>query len=231
MGRLVELLGVEGGAEAERDAGAEEDVVGNGGDATVVDLDLNPRVSRWLALWKHCPYLGERERVQAVLAGDLEANLVAALGVPGGLGAGLDLRVDLVVVGGGEDAQVAGRGDGGSVVGGGVPDGSRVVGDGGLLDVVASRGTGQEAVLANNGVDVGGGTLEQVEEDAAVEVGLLEVQVELGALGLGGGQEGAEQLSLQALGDGVVDLDLGVESVDGVPGLGNGHACATVEHG
>lgn len=37
---LVELLGVEGGAEAEGDAGAKEDVVGDGGDATVVDLDL-----------------------------------------------------------------------------------------------------------------------------------------------------------------------------------------------
>jgi hypothetical protein len=50
-----------------------------------------------------------------------------------------------------------------------------------------------------------------------VEVGLLEVQVQLGALGLGGRQEGAEQLGLEALGDGVVDLDLGVESIDSVP--------------
>ena len=176
-------------------------------------------------------YLGEGEGIQAVLAGDLKADLVAALGVPGGLGAGLDLRVDLVVVGGGEDAQVAGRGDGGRVVDGGVSNGGRVVGDGSLLDIVAGRGTSQEAVLTDDGVNVGSGTLEQVEEDAAVEVGLLEVQVELGALGLGGRQEGAEQLSLKALGDGVVDLDLGVESVDGVPGLGDGDACATIQHG
>ena len=46
VGGLVELLGVEGGAEAERDAGAEEDVVGDSGDATVVDLDLFHCVSR-----------------------------------------------------------------------------------------------------------------------------------------------------------------------------------------
>lgn len=40
MGGLVELLGVDGGAEAEGDTGAEEDVVGDGGNTTVVVLDL-----------------------------------------------------------------------------------------------------------------------------------------------------------------------------------------------
>ena len=40
VGGLVELLGVERGTETEGDTGAEEDVVGNGGDTTVVDLDL-----------------------------------------------------------------------------------------------------------------------------------------------------------------------------------------------
>lgn len=64
-----------------------------------------------------------------------------------------------------------------------------------------------------------------------MEVGLLEVQVQLGALRLGGRQEGAEQLGLKALGDGVVDLDLGVKGINGVPSLGDGDACATVECG
>ena len=40
MGGLVELLGVEGATEAEGDALAEEDVVGEGGDTAVVDLGL-----------------------------------------------------------------------------------------------------------------------------------------------------------------------------------------------
>ena len=40
VGGLVELLGIEGGAKAESDARAEENVVGNGSDTTVVDLDL-----------------------------------------------------------------------------------------------------------------------------------------------------------------------------------------------
>ena len=40
MGGLVQLLGVEGTSEAEGDTGAQEDVVGHGSNATVVDLGL-----------------------------------------------------------------------------------------------------------------------------------------------------------------------------------------------
>lgn len=130
-----------------------------------------------------------------------------------------------MVVGSGEDAQVVGGGDGGAVLGGDVADGGAVAGQGGLVDIVAGAGTGQEALVADDGVDVGGGALEEVEEGAAVEAGLLEEQVELGALGGGGGQEVEETLELEALGEGVADLNLGVEGVGGVPGLGQGEAC------
>jgi len=37
---LVELLGIKGCSETESDSRAEEDVVGDCGDTTVVDLDL-----------------------------------------------------------------------------------------------------------------------------------------------------------------------------------------------
>lgn len=208
VGSLVELLGVKGATETQGDALAEEDVVANGGDAAVVELDL-----------------GKGDGVDAVLRRDLEADGVARLGVPGGLGTGLDLGVDLVVVRGGKDAEVVGGSDGGAVLGGGVANGGRVGGDGGLVDVVTSRGTGEEALVADDGVNVGGGALEEVEKGAAVEAGLLEEQVELGALGGGGGEEVEETLKLQALGEGVVDLELGVENVGSVPGLGEGETC------
>lgn len=169
--------------------------------------------------------LGKGDGVDAVLAGNLEADSVAGLGVPGGLGAGLDLAVDLVVVGSGEDAQVVGGGDGGAVLGGDVADGGAVAGQGGLVDIIAGAGTGEEALVADDGIDVGGGALEEVEEGSAVEAGLLEEQVELGALGGGGGQEVEEALELEALGQGVADLDLGVEGVGRVPGLGQGQTC------
>lgn len=175
-------------------------------------------------------YLGKRDGVDAVLGGNLEADSVASLGVPGGLGTGLDLAVDLVVVRGSKDAQVVRGGDGGAVLGHGVADGGAVAGQGSLVDIVAGRGTGEEALVADDGVDVGGGALEEVEEGAAGEAGLLEVQVELGTLGGGGGEEVEETLELEALGEGVVDLELGVEGVGRVPRLGEGQACMTVEH-
>jgi hypothetical protein len=37
---LVKLLSIERCAETESDTGPEEDIVGNGGNTTVVDLDL-----------------------------------------------------------------------------------------------------------------------------------------------------------------------------------------------
>lgn len=129
-----------------------------------------------------------------------------------------------MVVGSGKGAQVVGGGDGGAVLGSDVADGGAVAGQGGLVDIIAGAGTGQEALVADDGIDVGGRALEQVEEGAAVEAGLLEEQVELGALGGGGGQEVEETLELEALGEGVADLNLGVEGVGGVPGLGQGQA-------
>ena len=131
-----------------------------------------------------------------------------------------------MVVGSSEDAEVVRGSDSGAVLGSGVADGGAVGGQGSLVDVVASAGTSEETLVADNSVDVGGGTLEEVEEGAAVEAGLLEVQVELGTLTSSGGEVVEETLELEALGEGVADLNLGVEGVGGVPGLGEGQACA-----
>lgn len=133
-----------------------------------------------------------------------------------------------MVVAGGEDAQVVRGGDGGAVLGGEVADSGAVAGNGGLLNVVAGRGTGEETLVTDNGVDVGGGALEEVEEGSAVEGRLLEGKVELDALVLGGGQEREDALGLEALGERVGELHLGVEGVGRVPGLGQGKACAAV---
>jgi hypothetical protein len=170
--------------------------------------------------------LGEGRGVQAVLGGNLEANSVAGGRVPGGLGTGLNLSVDAVVVAGGEEGQVVAGGDGSGVLGNTVADGSGVLGDGGLVDVVATLSTDEEALVAENGIEVSGGAVQEVEEGAGVQVGLLEVEVELGTLGLLSGLVLGEDLSLEALGDVVVELELGVESVGGGPRLGEGEAWA-----
>lgn len=169
--------------------------------------------------------LGEGSSIETVLGGNLEANSAAGgLGVPRGLGTSLNQRVDLVVVRGGKDTALVGGSDGGGPGGLGEANGSGKGGNAGLLDVIASGGTGEEALVANNGVDVGGGALEQVGEGAEVELGLLEVNVDLGAGLLALRQEGEGTLELQALGDVIGGFDLGLECVQGVPRLGDGKA-------
>lgn len=209
----VELLGVEGGTEAKGNTLAEEDVVGESGNTTVVDLGL-----------------GEGQWINAVLGGNLKTDVGAGLGVPDSLGTSLNLGVNLVVVGGGEDAQVVGGNDGGGVKWLLVTDTEGVASDGGLLDIVTGLSSDEETIMSNDGVNGGGWTLQEIEESAGVEVWLLEVQVELDALGLGGWEERAENLSLESLGDGVVELELGLQSVGGVPGLGDSGSCVSEYH-
>lgn len=111
-----------------------------------------------------------------------------------------------------------------------VANGSRVSGDGSLLDIVSSLTTNNETLVANDSVNGGSGTLEEVGERAEVESGLLEVEVELGAGCLSVGLEGGQSLSLETLCDVVVKLELGVENVDGRPAKGTSDACAVICH-
>lgn len=162
-------------------------------------------------------YLGEGNGVKSVLAGNLKTDLVSGLGIPGSLSTGLNLLVDLVVIRSSEDAQVAGRGDGSGVIRTGISNGSSVAGDGSLLNIITGGSTNQETILSDDSVNVGSWALEEIEESAAVEVGLLEVEVELCALGGGGREEVTQDLGLESLCNSVVELNLGIKSVDGVP--------------
>lgn len=169
-------------------------------------------------------YLGEGRGVESVLGGNLKTDSVAGLGVPGSLSTSLNLSVHAVVVAGSEEGEVVGGGDGGSVLRERVRDSGRVLGDGSLLDIVATLSTNEETLVAEDSVEVGRWALEKVEESTGVQVRLLEVQVQLRTLGLGGREVLGENLSLEALGNVVVKLKLGVESVGGVPDLGEGKA-------
>lgn len=171
-------------------------------------------------------YLSEGGGVKTVLAGNFQTDVVAGLGVPGSLGTGLNLSVHAVIVAGREDGEVVAGSDGSRVLGKAVTNGSRVLGDGSLLDIVTTLSTDEETLMAENDVKVGGRALQEVEESTGVKVGLLEVEVELGTFGLRGGQVLGEDLSLEALGDVVVELELGVESIGSSPGLGEGEACS-----
>jgi hypothetical protein len=192
---------------------------------------------KWISIWFSViwwtpknSYLSEGERVDSVLGGNLETDVGASLGVPDSLGTGLDLWVDLVVVGSGEDAQVVRSNDGGGVEWLRVTNAERVSGDSSLLDIITSLSTNEETIMSDDSVQVGSWAFEEIKESAGVEVWLLEVEVELDSLGLGAWEEVAQNLSLEALGNVVCKLNLGLEDVGGVPALGNGHACAVIEY-
>lgn len=175
-------------------------------------------------------YLGEGRGVESVLAGNLKADRVAGLGVPGSLSTSLNLSVDAVVVAGSEDGQVVASGDGSGVLGNAVANGSGVLGDGSLLDVVATLSTNEEALVAKDSVEVGGGAVQEVEEGTGVQVGLLEVKVDLSTLGLLGRLVLGEDLGLETVGNVVVELELGVEGVGSGPCLGEGEAWAGTQY-
>lgn len=129
-----------------------------------------------------------------------------------------------MVVAGGKDAQVVGGGDGSGVGALAVAGGESVLGDGGLADIVASLGTDEEALVAQGDVEGGGGALEEVGEQAGVDVGLLVQQVELAAVCLLGGEVVGQDLGFESLGQVVLKLELGVEAVGCGPCLSEGQA-------
>ena len=104
-------------------------------------------------------------------------------------------------------------------------NGGGVLGDLASADVVTDLGTGDETIVSDNGVTVERGALEEIKEGASVEEGLAEVKVKLGALALSGGKELGEDLGLESVDNVVVKLNLGVEGVEGGPGLCQGETC------
>lgn len=129
-----------------------------------------------------------------------------------------------MVVASREESQVVASRDGSRVLRNAVANSSGVLGDGSLLDIVATLGTNKEALVAKDGVEVGGGAAQEVEEGTGVHIRLLEVEVELGALGALSREVLSEDLSLETLGNVVVEFEFGVESVGSAPSLGKGEA-------
>jgi hypothetical protein len=122
-------------------------------------------------------YLSEGRRVKAVLAGDLEPNVVAGFGVPGSFGASLHLSIDSVVIASREKREIVVGSDSSGILGQTVANCSGVLRNGGLLDIIAGLSANQETFVSQNSVKVGGGSFQEVKESTSVQVGLLEVEV------------------------------------------------------
>jgi hypothetical protein len=97
---LVKLLGIKGSSNAECSTRAEENVVCNSGNTTVVDLDLSRTISAKIVEQQKAEftYLGEGDGVNSVLASKLKANRSTGLRVPGSFSTSLNLRVDFMIV-------------------------------------------------------------------------------------------------------------------------------------
>lgn len=155
--RVRKALGVEGKTEARLDTSPKSLRVTQDEKSGVVDLGLD-----------------EGGRVEVGLGSDLEVHASdGRLGVVDGLGTGLDLRGDAVVVRRREDGEVAEGVDGGSVLRSGVANGTSVAGDGTSLDVVGRLSSNEEAVTGGNSVSSERGSLEEVDGGASVDSGGL----------------------------------------------------------
>jgi hypothetical protein len=125
-----------------------------------------------------------------------------------------------------EDLEVVRRRDGRGVRALRISRCESILGDRSFPDIIATLGADQETFVTECDVEGGGGALEQVGEQAGVDVGLLIEEVELAAVGSFSGQVVCEDFGLQALGDVVFEFEFGVEAVGGCPGLSQGETCS-----
>ena len=151
MPRLLQSLRIKARAHSKRESRPHLDIIRQRRDPPIVNLGL-----------------GKARAIEPVFARNLQPDVLPRLTIPNRLGPGLDVLVHLVVVARRKDADVVRRRDGGRVDVGLVADRGLVARDGGLLHVVARLGADEEALLAEDEVDVGHGALEQVEEGARV---------------------------------------------------------------
>lgn len=221
MGRLVQLGGVKETTNGDLDALAEGLGVAETEDTGVVDLGLDKGIAVEVQLGTNLQSDGR--------LGSLALTSGGSLGVPDGLATSLEVGVDAVVVRGREDLERVVGVQGDRVLGGGVASGGGEAGDVGLGDIVGDITTNQEAITANNGITGEGGALEEIQVGARVEAELLVLDADLGVLLAIGGQETASDVELEALGDLVLELNLGGEEVASGPRLGDGQAVLVVD--
>lgn len=124
-----------------------------------------------------------------------------------------------MVVRGAEGGEVSETVEGNGVLWGREADGTGVSGDSAGLDVIRGLGTDKEAVPADDGVGGEGWALEEVYGSPGVEGGLLVDGGEDSRLAALGWVERGSKVELEALGDKVLELNLGSKDVGGGPGL------------
>ena len=220
VGSLVELGGVKETSNGDLDALAEGLGVSDTEDTGVVDLGLDKGIA-----------------VEVELGSDLQGNgglgsllgSGGSLGVPDGLSTSLEIGVDAVVVRGREDLERVVGVESKGVLGGGVAGSGGEAGDVSTTDIVGDISSERETIATDNDITGEGRALEKVEVGTGVEAELLVLDTNLGVLLALRGEETSNNVQLQALGDLVLDLNLGGEEVAGGPGLSDGQTVLEVD--
>lgn len=217
MGGLVQLGGVEETTNRDLDTLAEGLGVAETKDTGIVHLGLDKGIA-----------------VEVELGTNFEVNgglgsRVSCLRVPGCLGTSLEISIDTVVVRCGEDLERVVGMESNRVLGSGVASNSGKAGDVGTGKVIGDLTSSNETLTADNNIGGDGGALEDIQVGARVDTELLVQNTDLGALLALMGVETSCDIQLQALGNLVLDLNLGGEVVVGGPGLGDSQAILVVD--
>jgi len=114
------------------------------------------------------------------------------------------------------------------ILGSRVPKGSRELADAALGDIVARLATDEEAIATGHSIGSDCGTIKDVEKGARVDTRLLVGETELNRFCVLLGVESRGRFDLEALGNLVLELELGAEDVGGRPSLGEGKAVSFV---
>ena len=212
MTGLVQLLRVKRETQPNRRASIQLGAVRKSRNTPIVDLDL-----------------GEAERIELVLARELQSTRFRSLHIVSCLRADLHGTVHFLVVAASDDAQILHARETGAVGWGLVAEAEGVLRDSRFLDVVACFAADEESFMAgchvDDGVDVAA-RLRIVDEGAGVEVRVLEREVQLlrRRRGLGRVPQ-ILKVDLGARCDDVGELDFAVEKGGGGPGLRDSDAC------
>lgn len=127
-----------------------------------------------------------------------------------------------MVVASSENAQVVSGSDSSGVGRLRVSSSQSVSRNGSLSNIVSTLSSNNETLMADSGIESGDGSFEQIGEETGVNGWLLVGEVELGAEGRFRREVVCKDFGLEAIGNSVLKLDLGVEDVGGSPCLGQG---------
>jgi len=203
---IVQFLSVEGETSRQLNTGTKSLGIAENESASRVNLGLD-----------------ESGRVQISFAASLETDITGgSLGIVDGLRASFYITAYTVIVRSSKGAQIPESMNGDSIFWGAVAECSSISRDTTLSDVVGSLGTKKETITTDDGISSERWALEYVKESTGMETRLLVDSAQKAMFGTLIRVKRAADLELEALGNLVLDFNIGFEDVGRSPTLSYG---------